>query len=335
MRGRNQVHPSPQRAPVLFQAGASKTGMDFAAKHAECIFIGGMLPEQCAKQVRDTTAAAAAMGRDPSALKFFTGITPFIGKTLEEAKAKYDVALENADLMEGLAQVAAITGIMKNFSKTDIVWTPRKVGLKMALGFHPCPVGTSKLIADVMEEWSEVADVDGFLIAYVTNPASFEDVVYILRPELVRRGLMWGDYEVPGGTFRKNLYGQGQMNLRDDHHGNGSKPFANDPALYFYSSISHFDAQREPRPHNSHTDNDQPSYARRHASICPEAGPIQRFDGPKNSTSTRSGSQQTKTADCKALPDARADHGINLCEHAEAHGRQRNDNSAEEPGTTL
>jgi alkanesulfonate monooxygenase SsuD/methylene tetrahydromethanopterin reductase-like flavin-dependent oxidoreductase (luciferase family) len=233
----------------LFQAGASKTGIDFAAKHAECIFIGGMLPEQGAKQIGETRAVAAAMGRDPTALKFFTGFTPFIGTTMEEAQAKYDIALQNADFMGGLAQVAAylnidlsqfpldeplslhdaksdkmITGIMKNFSETDIVWTPRKVGLKMALGgFHPCPVGTPEMIADVMEEWSEVADVDGFLIAYVTNPASFEDVVYLLRPELVKRGLMWEDYEAPGGTFRENLYGPGQKTLRDDHYGSTFK----------------------------------------------------------------------------------------------------------------
>jgi len=31
--------PSPQRTPILFQAGASKRGSEFAAKHAECVFI--------------------------------------------------------------------------------------------------------------------------------------------------------------------------------------------------------------------------------------------------------------------------------------------------------
>lgn len=256
MFSRNQVHPSPQRTPVLFQAGASKTGIQFAAKHAECIFLSGMYPQQCNKQVIECRAAAAAIGRDPSALKFFTGFTPFIGKTLEDAQAKYEEALANADFMGGLAQTAAylgidlskypldeplnlgtsqsdtmIMGIMNNFSNASgsdkSEWTPRKIGLKMALGgFHPCPVGTPEMIADVMEEWSEVADVDGFLIAYVTNPTSFEDVVHLLRPELVRRGLMWEDYEVPGGTFRENLYGPGQATLRDDHYGSSFKSYS-------------------------------------------------------------------------------------------------------------
>lgn len=63
----------------------------------------------------------------------------------------------------------------------------------------------------------------GFNIAYVTSPGSFEDVVYLLRPELVKRGLMWEDYDVPGGTLRENIYGKGQRYLRDDHYGHKFK----------------------------------------------------------------------------------------------------------------
>ena len=33
--------PSPQRTPVLYQAGASTRGRQFAAEHAECVFING------------------------------------------------------------------------------------------------------------------------------------------------------------------------------------------------------------------------------------------------------------------------------------------------------
>src|SRR5690625_6127032 len=36
--GVHLVEPSPQRTPVLFQAGASPRGRDFAAKHAEAVF---------------------------------------------------------------------------------------------------------------------------------------------------------------------------------------------------------------------------------------------------------------------------------------------------------
>lgn len=98
------------------------------------------------------------------------------------------------------------------------------LGETMALGgFHPAPVGTPEMVADVFEEWIREADVDGFNISYVTAPESFEDVVYLLRPELVKRGLMWEDYEVPGGTLRENLNGKGQKHLRLDHYGSTFK----------------------------------------------------------------------------------------------------------------
>jgi alkanesulfonate monooxygenase SsuD/methylene tetrahydromethanopterin reductase-like flavin-dependent oxidoreductase (luciferase family) len=39
MSGHYQTHPSPQRCPVLFQAGTSKSGRAFASKHAEGEFL--------------------------------------------------------------------------------------------------------------------------------------------------------------------------------------------------------------------------------------------------------------------------------------------------------
>jgi len=57
-------------------------------------------------------------------------------------------------------------------------------------------------------------------MAYISNPGSFEDIVELLVPELRRRGLMFEDYAVPGGTFRENLLRQpGQKILREDHYG--------------------------------------------------------------------------------------------------------------------
>lgn len=95
----------------------------------------------------------------------------------------------------------------------------------MALGgLHPCPVGSVEQVADVFEEWVREADCDGFNVAYISNPGSFEDVVDLLRPELVRRGLMGEEYVVKGGTFRENLFGRaGERNLSEDHYGSRFK----------------------------------------------------------------------------------------------------------------
>lgn len=95
----------------------------------------------------------------------------------------------------------------------------------MALGgLHPCPVGSASQIADVFKEWINEADVDGFNVAYITNPGGCQDVVELLVPELQRRGLFWDDYAVPQGTFRENLYASpGEKALRADHYGSRFK----------------------------------------------------------------------------------------------------------------
>ncbi|RDW65501.1 hypothetical protein BP5796_10193 [Coleophoma crateriformis] len=256
MSARHQMHPSPQRTPVIFQAGTSKAGQAFAAKHAEAVYIGGLEPNQAAYQIKAAREMAASMGRDPTAIKFFAAITPFIGRTLEEAQAKFAEAEKYADIIGGLGQFSGYTGIdmskypmdeefkldssiptenavqafLGNFTDSvkfgvKVPWTPRRLGMKIALGgFHPSPVGTPEMVADEMERWVDEADVDGFNIAYVSNPGSFEDVAELLRPELLRRGLVFEDYAVPGGTFRENLLRQpGQRTLRSDHYGSGFK----------------------------------------------------------------------------------------------------------------
>ena len=75
------------------------------------IYIGGLYPAQSADSVRQIRADAAARGRDPRSIKFFVGMSPILGATLEEAQAKYERAKENADVIGGLAVFAGYTGI--------------------------------------------------------------------------------------------------------------------------------------------------------------------------------------------------------------------------------
>lgn len=184
-------HASPQRTPVIFQAGGSKAGSEFAGKHGEALFIGGKKPATAAPGVQKIRDIAKAHGRDPDHLKFFPQITPFIGRTLEEAQEKYRKALANADYRGGLTKLSNYLGInlaefplnepfkmddqkidgiqtMINIFKRDPtkVWTPRSMGQQMAfMGFAQCAVGTPEMIADVIEEWAEEGSIDGFNVA--------------------------------------------------------------------------------------------------------------------------------------------------------------------------
>ena len=52
----------------------------------------------------------------------------------------------------------------------------------------------------------------------VSNPESYEDFVELLVPVLQKRGLMWDDYTVPGGTYRENLLdAPGHPGVPDGH----------------------------------------------------------------------------------------------------------------------
>ena len=214
---------------MIFQAGTSKAGQAFSAKHAEAVYIGGLVPSQASYQIKAARDIARSEGRDPYTIKFFAAINPILGRTQAEAEAKFAEAQKYADVIGALSQFSGYTGIdmskfpldeelkfdtsnpkesavqgfLGNFAdsqKEGDVWTPRKLGLKIAVGgFHPTPVGTPEMVADVMQSWIDEADVDGFNMAYISNPGSFEDIVELLVPELRKRGMMFEDYAVQIG----------------------------------------------------------------------------------------------------------------------------------------
>ncbi len=76
------VAPTPQRTPVLYQAGSSDRGRAFAGAHAECVFVNGGSKPAVARLVADLRARAA-----PRPIRVFVGATPVLGRTSREAQA--------------------------------------------------------------------------------------------------------------------------------------------------------------------------------------------------------------------------------------------------------
>jgi alkanesulfonate monooxygenase SsuD/methylene tetrahydromethanopterin reductase-like flavin-dependent oxidoreductase (luciferase family) len=85
MSAYHQTHPSPQHNTVIFQAGASKSGIEFAGRHAEGIYTDMQDRASLLAHTKAVREAAARNGRNTADIKFFAAVTPFIGKTLEEA----------------------------------------------------------------------------------------------------------------------------------------------------------------------------------------------------------------------------------------------------------
>jgi FMN-dependent oxidoreductase (nitrilotriacetate monooxygenase family) len=234
--------PSPQRTPVLFQAGASPKGRKFAATHAEAIFTTGTRPEVLRPKVRDTRALAEQAGRDPYSVKFFALVTVVTAPTDEEAQAKYEDYLRYASYDGALALYGGWSGLdLSEYSpdaplkyiETDAVrsaveafstadpdreWTPREIARWVSVGgMGPVIVGSPATVADELERWVDAADVDGFNLAYAITPGTFEDIVDLVVPELQRRGRVAASYA--GTTLRESFYGLGQTRLRNDHPG--------------------------------------------------------------------------------------------------------------------
>ena len=55
--------PSPQRTPLLYQAGSSSRGSRFAATHAECVFLNGQSQAGVQQIVQGIRSQAVARGR--------------------------------------------------------------------------------------------------------------------------------------------------------------------------------------------------------------------------------------------------------------------------------
>jgi long-chain alkane monooxygenase len=225
--------PSPQRTPVLFQAGASKRGRDFAARHAECVFINGPSKKVVGGIATDLRRRAAAAGRDPADLVIFTMMTVITDRTSKAAHDKYQdylgyVSEEGAlALMSGWTgldfgamrpdevvrftdKADAMTSALEAFTTADPdrTWTVGEIARHAAIGGRsPVLVGSGAEIADALQSWVEDTGVDGFNLAYALTPGSFADVVDLVVPELQARGLYKRDYAP--GTLREKLFGRG------------------------------------------------------------------------------------------------------------------------------
>ena len=232
--------PSPQRTPVLYQAGASGRGRQFAASHAECVFINGPTKESVRPYVQDLRKLAVAAGRDPGDLKILTLATPIIGRTSAEAREKHEDYKRYVSHEGALALMSGWTGVdLSKYGLDDVVryektdanrsaletftttepnrqWTVRQIAEKVAIGGRsPLLVGSASEVADQMISWVDETGIDGFNLAYVVMPESFEDLVDLLVPELQSRGRFKTAYRQ--GTLREKLYGQGRHRLPASH----------------------------------------------------------------------------------------------------------------------
>ncbi|MGV8863325.1 MAG: LLM class flavin-dependent oxidoreductase [Pseudomonas sp.] len=239
VEGYHLCEPSPQRTSVLFQAGTSDRGLQFAGRHAECVFISGQNKVATREQVDKVRASAKAAGRNPEDIKVFMGLNVIVGATEELARAKQREYLEYASAEAGVAHFAASTGIdfaeykldepiqyvksnaiqsaTKNLKNND--WTRRKLLDQHALGGrYVTLVGSPEQVADELESWIAETGLDGFNLTRTVTPESYADFIDLVIPELQRRGSYKTAYD--SGTLREKLFNEGPR-LPETHVGAG------------------------------------------------------------------------------------------------------------------
>jgi FMN-dependent oxidoreductase (nitrilotriacetate monooxygenase family) len=239
--GPHLSEPSPQRTPLLFQAGASDTGRAFAARHAEATFIAARSPLGVRAHVDDVRGRAVALGRDPGDILFFQGLTVIVGGTEAEARAKeaevdayvstegyaahmagnlgIDLAEHDLDAPIGqLLETASVQGLVKSLAESAPDKTATFGDLLRYISDLRI-VGAPEQVADQLQEWAD-AGVDGINLMYHVTPGSFSDFVDGAIPELQRRGLAQTEYAE--GTLREKLFdGASGPRLNDRHTGAG------------------------------------------------------------------------------------------------------------------
>lgn len=245
--GVHLAEPSPQRTPVIYQAGSSPRGVRFAAENAEAIFTAAPTKAILAETVSTIRRELELAGRDPYSAKVFNLTTIITDETDEAARAKYaeylsygdpegalvfmsgwmgvDLARYGLDEPIGNVDSNAILSAVKAFQSAPDhhvkggEWAVRDIAEWGQIGgMGPLIIGSGVHVADTLQEWVAETDVDGFNLAYAITPGSFADFIAHVVPVLTARGAYQSSYAT--GTLRNKLLGQGDR-LPDAHRGAG------------------------------------------------------------------------------------------------------------------
>lgn len=229
VRGPLNIKRTPQGQPVIFQAGASEDGRNFAARRAEVIFTHAPTQDEGQAYLADVKARAKGLGRDPDQLFILPGIAPIIGDSDEDAEARYRELAALESIATGLgflsrtfndhdfrqydldapfpdvehiginSQQSATLRVLNEVRAENL--TLRQVAERLASPRGDF-VGSAETVANRLQTWFENGAADGFVV-FEPLPGQLDLFVDRVIPILQARGLFRTDYE--GTTFREHL----------------------------------------------------------------------------------------------------------------------------------
>lgn len=228
VRGPLNVGCLPQVHPIVVQAGASEQGRELAAATADLVYAVHPSLEVAQAFYADLKRRLPRYERSGDDLKILPALRPVVGKTRQEARAKYDQLQQLLDPLVGLARLSQTFGDLSGYPldgpvpldklgpaelrsiSAQLLARVRRQNPTIRELYHEvagmggfCLIGTGADIADVMQEWFENDGCDGFNITPTHLPGGCEDFVEMVTPELQRRDLFREEYQ--GRTLRENL----------------------------------------------------------------------------------------------------------------------------------
>ena len=189
--GISLTEPSPQRTPVIFQAGASSRGQKFSGKHAEAVFISALRPDLTRVVTDRIRAAAEEQGRSRDDVKILAMLSVIVDETEEKAKAKYEEYKKYINLESAQAIIGGWSGVdlsqfdedeVLNYVQTESIqsfltpftlqakdkkWTRKAIAEHTTIGgMGEVIVGDPVQVADELERWIDEGGLDGINLAY-------------------------------------------------------------------------------------------------------------------------------------------------------------------------
>jgi FMN-dependent oxidoreductase (nitrilotriacetate monooxygenase family) len=229
VKGPLNIARSKQGHPLIFQAGTSNDGRNFAAEYSDAIFVHAESLEEAQAYYRDLKKRAAGFGRDPLELSILPGIRPIVGRDEAEVERRYQQAVDLVTIED------AIVALGRPFNDHDFSQYPldapfpelgdlgsnsqkggsdrikqlaRDEGLtlrEVALFFSRPRrefVGTAEQVADTIQSWFEQEAADGFIINSLL-PDGLQYFAELVVPVLQARGLFRSEYQ--GSTLREHF----------------------------------------------------------------------------------------------------------------------------------
>src|SRR5229473_2928937 len=229
VRGPLNIARPIQGWPVIVQAGASEAGRQLAAETAEAVFTAQSDLAAGQQFYADLKGRMQKLGRSREHLKILPACFVVVGDTVEEARAKRAKLDSLVDYANAIASLSIALGhdaskfdpdrpLPDHIPESNASKSGRQRAIDLArrenltvqqlaqrLGGYSglAMVGTSKTIADEIEEWLFTEGSDGFTVMFPYLPGGLEDFVAHVIPELQRRSLFRRDYE--GTTLREHL----------------------------------------------------------------------------------------------------------------------------------